>query len=142
MSKSEKFFQQHTGFALEVVEETNMETGKEQRYEPVPAPIVVGTIFVSSWGWEQTNVSFYQVQAVRGGFVIVRELQTKRDPSKMYFAQQMCDYVIAEAGDFLENTVSIRKKVTFTNGKAMLRMKSYERAYVWDGEPKYRSWYA
>ena len=34
----------------------------------------VGDILYSSWGWEQTNIDFYQVIAIRGSAVDLRQL--------------------------------------------------------------------
>ena len=34
----------------------------------------VGDILYSSWGWEQTNIDFYQVIAIRGCTVRLRQL--------------------------------------------------------------------
>ena len=45
--------------------------------------VSVGDVFVSSWGYEQTNVTFYQVLSVHGKkTVTVRECQRrmKSDP--------------------------------------------------------------
>ena len=37
--------------------------------------LVVGDVLVSSWGWEQTNIDFYEVVKVSGSFVTVREIK-------------------------------------------------------------------
>lgn len=38
---------------------------------------VVGDVLVASWGWEQTNIDFYEVVKVSGSFVTVREIKRK-----------------------------------------------------------------
>ena len=37
----------------------------------------VGDILYSSWGWEQTNIDFYQVVAIRGSAVDLRKLDQR-----------------------------------------------------------------
>jgi len=37
----------------------------------------VGDILYSSWGWEQTNIDFYQVIAIRGSAVDLRQLDQR-----------------------------------------------------------------
>ncbi len=37
----------------------------------------VGDILYSSWGWEQTNIDFYQVVAIRGSAVDLRQLDQR-----------------------------------------------------------------
>ena len=39
----------------------------------------VGDILYSSWGWEQTNIDFYQVIAIRGSAVDLRQLDQRND---------------------------------------------------------------
>lgn len=38
----------------------------------------VGAILVSSWGWEQTNIDFYEVVAVKGKSVVIREIAQEK----------------------------------------------------------------
>lgn len=40
--------------------------------------VAIGDVFVSSWGYEQTNVFFYQVCALRGKMtVVLREIRAE-----------------------------------------------------------------
>jgi hypothetical protein len=60
--------------------------------EEIDSKIQVGDVFVCSWGWEQTNINFYQVVARKGKkTVTVREIakvQTESDGEGYYY-----DYV-------------------------------------------------
>jgi hypothetical protein len=40
----------------------------------------VGDVLYSTWGWEQTNVDFYQVVAVNGACISVQELRSSQTP--------------------------------------------------------------
>lgn len=42
--------------------------------------LMVGDVLVSSGGWEQTNISFYQVVAVTPKTVVIRALQSRITP--------------------------------------------------------------
>lgn len=46
--------------------------------------VSVNDVFVSSWGWEQTNVNFYQVISTHGKkTVVVREVRATSDSDGM-----------------------------------------------------------
>ena len=44
---------------------------------------VVGDVLVASWGWEQTNIDFYEVVKVSGSFITVREIEKKQVSTNM-----------------------------------------------------------
>ena len=45
---------------------------QEQKFSNFPN-VTVGTIFSESWGWEQTNVNFYEVVSRTEKMVTIRE---------------------------------------------------------------------
>jgi hypothetical protein len=93
----------------------------------------IGDIFYSSWGYDQTNVSFYQVVEKRGKTTaILREVAQEMAEA----VSGMSGRVVAVKDKFLNNETH-RKR--FTNGR--FKMSSCERAYPWDGEACYVSWY-
>lgn len=47
------------------------------RREAMRRQLEVGTILVASWGYEQTNVDFYQVVELRGADVIIRPIASR-----------------------------------------------------------------
>ncbi|SRR6266403_3493149 len=102
--------------------------------------ITVGTIFSRSWGYEQTNVDFYQVVEIKGQFAILRRIHTriKEDEGRYNMAGRIVglkDEFITE-GHFVE---TLRKKLQFIDGSFYIAIEG-DRAYVWDGESKYCSW--
>ena len=50
---------------------------KRPRYAAFRESLRVGDILYSSWGWEQTNIDFYQVVAIRGSAVDLRQLDQR-----------------------------------------------------------------
>lgn len=89
-----------------------------------PHTLQVGAILVSSWGWEQTNVDFFQVIAVRGKLVDIRELAQNRthDGDMTGYAMPIPDRFIGE--------VITGKRPTSGNS---VRIKSFAIARPWGG---------
>lgn len=96
--------------------------------------IEVGTIFVSSWGWEQTNVDFYQVVGVTKNSVKLRRIASE----EVRATGHMSADVVALKDHFISDEV-ITKRV---NEHKAVKFNSFTHAHVWDGRPKHRSWYA
>jgi hypothetical protein len=96
-----------------------------------PEPLKVGDILVSSWGYDQTNVDFYQVVAVspKGG-VTIREIGKE-------FA--------GETGGPSEKVVAVPNSFTGPPMKkrptpyGSVKISSYARAFKWDGKPAHQT---
>jgi hypothetical protein len=106
------------------------EAAKGHGWEP-------GLILVSSWGYEQTNVDFYEVVECIGKTMVRIEKigsQSATDAGEGF--SSMSDHVVpnveARTGEFR------RCKVT----SGCVRLASYCSAHLWDGRPRYCSWYA
>ena len=94
--------------------------------------VKVGFIFYSSWGYEQTNVDFYQVIEVKGAFVIIRQIE-QVTTEKGFMSGDTTPIKDNFKGE------AIRKKVLQYN---RLRISSFKSASLWDGSPVSCSWYA
>ena len=103
------------------------------------APLKVGDIFYSSWGYDQTNIDFYEVVGVTksGKSVKIREIAKKT----CYRADTMTATNLPDAGNYKTEPKTKRintcKHYGFT-----LRMSSYETAWLWEGDAKNSSHYA
>ncbi len=93
-------------------------------------------ILVSSWGYEQTNVNFYQVISVKNRTVKMREIALKTDGES--WAGAMSDHVVPVKDAFLERAEVMTKRVGIGDSVKL----DYGYAGKWDGRPRYRSWYA
>jgi len=102
--------------------------------------VQVGFIFVCSWGYDQTNVDFYQVIEKNGRIVTLREIAQNAITSEGF--SPMSDHRTAKKGEFLENSKPFKKKLQFTKSGVYVSMTSYSSAHIWDGTKKYCSWYA
>ena len=90
---------------------------------------VVGMILVSSWGYDQTNVDFYEISRVLNSMVEIREIDKK-------FVKQGrgVDYVVPIPGKFIGSP--LRKRVGYYDGQITVKINSYSSAYQWDGKPE------
>lgn len=106
---------------------------------------VVGDVLYSSWGYDQTNIDFYQVLKVTPSGVYIQRLldETKSEPGEF-----MAGKCTPKRDESLKNTVAYlydtRHPLIFkrVNPHGYVKIKSYARAGKWDGQPKRCSWYA
>jgi len=100
--------------------------------------ITPGTIFYSSWGYEQTNVSFYQVVRLSGkASVVIREIfktTCTKDNTDFY------GHVMPNKNQFIGD--EMRKRINTALSVPSIKLADCERAYLWDNKPKYVSSYA
>ena len=103
-------------------------------YEEKRKQIDKNTIFVRSWGYDQTNIDFYKVLEREGEFVTIQEIGQNIFGDDKYNDRGKCtanpDEIIGEP---------IRKKIS---KHATLSIESYAHCSVWNGEPMYWSSYA
>jgi hypothetical protein len=144
--KAQKPLWHHTFFSAEArdrkVAETIASRRRLRKYkeEKVAAKkafkhdVKVGDIFDTNWGYDQTNVEFFEVIEVRGADVIVREIaqQSVAGPKQPY----MTDKVVGVPGNFIGKPIRVRPQ----HGGGMKIEGHY--ASKWNGSPQYTSSYA
>jgi hypothetical protein len=102
--------------------------------------VKAGEIFVSSWGYDQTNVDFYKVleDAPYGKFAKLKSLGNK---FVKFNESGMCGSVVPnleiECGEVIKKKVLGQKY-----GKPAFKVRSCSYAYPWSGNPQHNSWYA
>lgn len=95
-----------------------------------PSTLKVGDILYTSWGYDQTNIDFYQVTATIGDRTVkARAIGSKIDHSDTY-----SDYMVADKDRFVGKEATYRVK--YGN---RIKIASYADAYLWDGKPKYQT---
>jgi len=105
---------------------------KQERTEYVH-DMKVGDILYSSWGYDQTNIDFYQVTRVIGKVVEIRELdKTFSEGSRSE------DMVMPVPNRFVGPPMKKLPKGGY-QGRATVKLNSYSNAYPWDGKPKYQT---
>ena len=99
----------------------------------------VGDIIVNSWGWEQTNIDFYQVVKTTKKCIFAEEIGQTVEKDSEYSHGMACN-VLPTQNQFVKNGDKYRLTVK-ANG-ALSNPASYYYMHKWDGRPMYKSWYA
>lgn len=98
--------------------------------------LVPGEILTDSWGYEQTNVEFYEILKVnaKGTKITIRELAHKTVEGSEYGHGMACE-VLPAIGCYVGEPEE--KRVNSDN----IKICESIRLSLWDGRPKYKSWY-
>lgn len=106
----------------------------------------VGDILRSSWGYDQTNVNFYEVTAVTAKSVKLRPIESNvRETGVMCGRSTPCPGEYKSWDSFIDPAGTTKRVLRSTyNGETeeYIRLASFAFARKWDGEPAYTSWYA
>lgn len=114
-----------------------------------PNSVGVGSIFQMSWGWDQTNVNYFQVTRLSRSGVFVREIGGKGVEGTGGFMSQ--DVVPVKdnfldrsqwCGGYNDTNPELFRKLSFSDGKAYFSIKGRYFARLSDGTKTYSSWYA
>jgi hypothetical protein len=89
----------------------------------------VGDILYSSWGYDQTNIDFYQVVEVGDKTVKIRKVQ-----QKVVSEGRGSESVVASPDHFVGPAMVKR----VSQGDCV-RIESYASACKWDGHPKHQT---
>lgn len=127
-------------------------TPSRQQTEPVNQyGVKVGDMFYASWGYDQTNINFFQVIGLRGKTsVLVREVQPdiKSDNnSRDFMSRRISAKVSGKILPPSSFSVFIKdqengdlKRIQQYNGRPYFKLASYTNAYPYNGESLYESW--
>jgi len=98
----------------------------------------IGSIIYNSWGYEQTNVDFYQVVRMTAKRIVLKPIAQQMVEGSMY-AHGMAHNVLAVKDAFLDNkkeiSLTVRPEGRLSGGE------SYAYYNKWDGSEKYVSSY-
>lgn len=95
--------------------------------------VTVGTIFVASWGYDQTNVDFYEVVRVTPASVEVRPL-AKRSVGNT----GPHDSMVPVPGSYVGGK-SMHRVSNGYKGTAEIKVGYHTWANPWDGQPEYQT---
>jgi len=109
---------------------------KQREKKSFTPTLKIDDILYTSWGYDQTNVDFFQIVGTKGCFVKVRQIMSQQVEGTGGF---MCCNVMPQKGCFFMGKPALRRKVCQGN---TLRISECETAWLWDGSAKYCSWYA
>lgn len=100
-------------------------------------PWKAGDVLVSTWGYDQTNVDFYQVIKATAKTVTIRPIESEPVPGSEGF---MCNMVLPVRGSFKDDMLAPRKVTPWQGGEYIVI--GNHTAHKWEGKPVYQSWYA
>jgi len=107
---------------------------KRKAEKEKPHTLKVGQILCCTWGYDQTNVDYYEVTRVPGPMSVeIRQIAAESGPEVGF----MTAYCKAAPGKFIGEPMI--KRANSTNS---VRIASYASAYVWDRKEDRYSWYA
>lgn len=94
--------------------------------------VSVGDIFASCWGYEQTNVCFYQVVSIHGKTTVcVHPID-----AEVIYTNNMEGYKMPKKDSFLGQEVIKRRVKTYASSPLIV-IEEYERAYKTDSKEKH-----
>lgn len=116
---------------------------KEANQKAIEA-VQVGDIFASSWGYEQTNVCFYQVVEKKGSMAVLKEIAG----SLVEAESGMSGYKVPVKDAFLKNAEPMKKKIQGDSwsradeARPYFKINSVEDAYPHhEGAKHFCSWW-
>ena len=125
-----------------IEDQVKIEADKKARREAKKAAVhglSVGDILYESWGYDQTNIEFYQVvEVVSNKTIKIRELKQNQD----YSSQYMSGKTVAIKDQFLNDTIYTKRISGAYHDKAYFPGVYHGSLSLWDGKPKYYSTYA
>ena len=92
----------------------------------------IGSIFSFSWGYDQTNVDFFEVVAAKGSTVTVREIGQRRERTS-----GDCGKCVPTKGQFKGEPM--QKRLGANRNGVSIKIESYGYCKLWDGTPQYFS---
>lgn len=109
-----------------------------------PHQYLIGDILYTSWGYEQTNVTFWQIIKTTDKSVWLRpiakktvEVQTSMSGTVEPVPNKFTDYALANTKDSI-----IRRRVkAYDDRQPIYGSNSWDTFYPYDGEPVYESSY-
>jgi hypothetical protein len=100
--------------------------------------VEIGTIFVCSWGYDQTNIDYYQVVEFTpsGKSVRIRRIcKRAHDGDRVLPVKDaFLSGKIIDKGDIMT-----KRLMRFDSGTAYLSLSAYRTAFVWNGNSQYET---
>ena len=110
---------------------------RRSREREASASVSVGDVFVTSWGYEQTNVNYFEVVEKHGQFVTVRPIvsRTVEDTGYMQRTVEAVPGCYLGKCALINDEQSARYKVKGTKNNPRIDLTSFASAYIWNGKP-------
>ena len=102
--------------------------------------IKVGDIYQCTWGWEQTNVNYYQVVQKTAKMVRIKPIRSRTTEDGYCCGHSVPCKDEFKTGDYYDPFVK-GEKLCKVYDDGWIRLSSDHSACKWDGHPMYVSWY-
>ncbi len=106
----------------------------------------IGQVLYDSWGYDQTNIDFYQVVGIGKKSIDIQEISGKFRDNQPSGYSSMSAFVIPQINHFLNNPFKKRIIVTSWRGNPSFNVKSRHKGYLSNYtsgvDGVYQSWYA
>lgn len=86
-----------------------------------------GTILSAQWGYDQTNINFFEVLSVTPKTLVIREIAKTKIESF-----DMADFVVPAPGEYIGKPM--RRKIQDLEGRQYVKINSCTTASIWEGE--------
>lgn len=123
-------FEAHVQSWVSGLEQWQAMRAEQAAKRKAPHNLKVGNILVSTWGYDQTNVDYYEVIAVRGKVVDIQEIGE-------HFTDRN-----GPAGDHVIPVRNYRGKIyrgKRPSASGYVRIDDVCSAHLWDGRPHYQT---
>lgn len=113
-------------------------TGTKQNKQQNYLGVKIGDIFCYSWGYEQSNIDYFQVVGLKGTKqVIIKEIAyevTETTGLDSYKVRACKDKFLKDSQFIKDNTVGATKQVKgLKNGTIYINIESFGFCSLWDG---------
>lgn len=113
---------------------------RRQAKKNAVCPFKKGDILTGSWGYDQTNVEFFEIVEAKGRKVAIRELGHQSIKGSEGF---MCESVVPDHGRYIgEPETHIAQTYTGASNSWYVRLNDCCTLHLWEGGKQYKSWYA
>ena len=102
-------------------------------------PYTVGQVLYGSWGYDQTNIDFYEVVKVGARSIVVRELAQNLVTDEG--CGPMSGKVTPKAGEYIGEAKQVNLCIR-ADGSHHINSPKHGYLYEFDGRAKHCSWYA
>jgi hypothetical protein len=103
---------------------------KDRSFDSLKTPVKPGDLFYSSWGYDQTNIEYFQVVEVKGKYAILREVAQK---TKGDAGGPQAEMVVPVPDKFIGQPE--RHLIQVYKGEPHFTLDSVRSASPWDGRP-------
>ena len=136
--RSEEFRSKYIAGIISNIDTAEREKANQRAERNKAHNLEKGLILYTSWGYDQTNVEYYEVIDVPSPcYVILQEIGAPLARGEESF---MSGHSVPNPDNKIGEP--IRRKVDMAGGSPSVRINSSVIAWVWDGREKRSSWYA